>query len=83
MSKAKLFQVGNFLPWLYGGLPGGHPGGHPVGLPGGLVKLERFQEAPNEVNKNPLKVSKSQKQFFLKLHCPKSDRNFLKDFCPK
>ena len=29
-----------------------------------------------------VKVSKFQKQFFLKLHCPKSDRNFLKDFCP-
>ena len=28
-----------------------------------------------------LKVRKSQKQFFLKLHCPKSDRNILKDFC--
>ena len=29
-----------------------------------------------------LKVSKSQKQFFLKLHCPKSDRNFSKGFLP-
>ena len=29
-----------------------------------------------------LKVSKSQKHFFLKLHCPKSDRSFLKHFCP-
>ena len=25
----------------------------------------------------PLKVSKSQKQFFLKLHCPKNERNIL------
>ena len=29
-----------------------------------------------------LKVRKSQKQFFLKLRCSKSDRNFLKAFCP-
>ena len=28
------------------------------------------------------KVRKSQQNFFLKFHCPKSDRNFLKDFCP-
>ena len=28
-----------------------------------------------------LKFSKSQKQFFLKLNCPKSDQNILKDFC--
>ena len=33
-------------------------------------------------DKSALKVSKFQKQFFLKLHCPNSDRNFLKDFCP-
>ena len=30
-----------------------------------------------------LKVRKFRKQFFLKLHCPKCDRNFLKNFCPK
>ena len=29
-----------------------------------------------------LKVSKSQKQFFLKLHCPIRDIKILKDFCP-
>ena len=29
-----------------------------------------------------LKVSKFQKHFFLKLHCPKRSRKFLKDFCP-
>ena len=29
-----------------------------------------------------LKVKKSQMIFFLKLHCHKSDLNFLKDFCP-
>ena len=29
-----------------------------------------------------LKGRKGQKQFFLKLHCPKSCRNFLKDFSP-
>ena len=29
-----------------------------------------------------LKVSKSQKHFFLKLHCPKKRPKFLTDFCP-
>ena len=31
---------------------------------------------------NQLKVKKFAKQFFLKLHCKKSNRIFLKDFCP-
>ena len=35
-----------------------------------------------EENLPLLKVRKSQKQFFLNLHCPKRDRHFLKDFCP-
>ena len=32
--------------------------------------------------KKSIKVSKSQKYFFLILHCPKRDRKFKKDFCP-
>ena len=38
--------------------------------------LEGMQEFYVEINDDLLKVSKSQKQFFLKLHCPKSDLNF-------
>ena len=41
-----------------------------------LISIIRYAMAAKASNARLLKVSKSQKQFFLKLHCPKSDLNF-------
>ena len=41
-----------------------------------LISIIRYAMASKASNARLLKVSKSKKQFFLKLHCPKSDLNF-------
>ena len=51
-----------------------------------LVKLHLYKKRDGPtVYANPItvKVSKSQKQFFLKIHCPKKERNIISSFKKK
>ena len=41
-----------------------------------------FSSTAQYIDNKTLKVSKSQKHFFLKLHCPKKRTKYLTKFCP-